>query len=276
MNTDMPALPCPKKTRFLLGTNWKMYKTNTQTTQWLDDVARLLAGFSPPPGLGLFALPSHPALAPARALVSQHALPLRIGAQNAHWDFEGEYTGEVSIRMLEDIGVDLVMIGHSERRYKFGETGDDINRKTLATLNAGMTALICVGETREGTRLDSGDTELALQLDEALRGVAPGQLPRVLIAYEPVWAIGERGEPAPPDHAAGRHAFLRAQLAARYGAEPAARVPFLYGGSVNTDNYLDYARLREVDGIFVGRAAWTPEGFATLARGIATNIFPQP
>ncbi|EIP96480.1 triosephosphate isomerase [Opitutaceae bacterium TAV1] len=263
------------KTRFLLGTNWKMFKTNTQAASWVTGVARLFTGFSPPPGLLLFAIPSFPSLVPVRALVSRHRLPLQIGAQNVHWAPEGEFTGEVSIPMLQDIPVDLVEIGHSERRHKFGEMDEDVNRKTLATLAAGLTALVCIGETGAEKRRDSGRALLARQLDAALRGVTPEHLSRLLVAYEPVWAIGEQGEPATPDYAASRHALLRALLAARFGDAAAARVPLLYGGSVNTDNYLDYARLADVDGLFVGRAAWTPEGFVALARGLTEKILSR-
>lgn len=273
MSLSAPSLPM--KERFYLGTNWKMFKTNTQSAAWMDGVARLFSGFNPPPGLHLFAMPSHPALSTMRALASRHALPIRIGAQNAHWAPEGEFTGEVSIPMLQDMAIELVMIGHSERREKFGETDEDVNRKTLATLAAGLSALVCIGETKDGKQHDSGDTQLSRQLEGALREVTPDQLPRLLIAYEPVWAIGEQGEPAAPDYVAARHTLIRARLAGRLGAEPAARVPILYGGSVTAGNYLDYALLREVDGLFVGRAAWSPDGFNTLARGLATHLPPH-
>ena len=175
-----------------------------------------------------------------------------------------EATGEISARMLADIPVDLVEIGHSERRQKFGETDLDINRKTRAVLACGLTALVCIGESRSQKDQGTGAQALEAQLRAGLEGISREELPKVMLAYEPTWAIGVAGQPADPAYVQEQNAAIRNVLGRLYSPETATGVPLLYGGSVNHENFHSYAKIAEVDGLFVGRAAWEPKSFIQL------------
>jgi triosephosphate isomerase len=212
----------------------------------------------------LFAIPSYTALESACKSADSH---LRIGAQNMCWEDEGQFTGEISPLMLKELGVRIVEIGHSERRHIMGETDEQENAKVLAALKHGFTALLCIGETQAQKEMGVGDEVLSMQLKIGLHGVNPSDLDRVWIAYEPVWAIGVSGIPATPDYAQRRHIRIKSVLEELFGAQ-ADKVPVLYGGSVNLGNCLNFAELPEVDGLFVGRAAWQAERFNELIRAV--------
>ncbi len=238
-----------------VGTSWKMTKTLAEATAWARTVAA--ADWSGLPAVRPFVLPPATALTAVRdALVGS---PVRLGAQNAHWADAGAWTGEVSVPQVEDAGAVLVEIGHSERRAWFGETDRTVNLKVHAALRHDLTALVCVGEPEEVRRAGRSVEHVLAQTRAALADVADRS--RVLVAYEPVWAIGEQGRPARPDEVAG----VVAALAAEVGAAGAS---LLYGGSVDTSNAADLLAVPGLDGLFVGRAAWAAEGFLALA-GIA-------
>ncbi len=199
---------------------------------------------------------------PARA--ADHDL-LWIGAQNMHWEAQGPFTGEISPVMLQEICIDLVMVGHAERRQLFGETDWMVNQRLLTSLNYGFQTLLCVGDTAEDIRFGSSIEVLSRQLQQALVNVCPHQIEKLWVAYEPVWAIGEHGQVAEPAYANEIHAVLRKTLKHLFpGMEE--RVPLLYGGSVNKNNGPDLIQQSEIDGLFIGRAAWEAPQFDQILR----------
>jgi triosephosphate isomerase len=249
--------------KFHLGTNWKMHKTNSLAHQFMAEFLPLLRNLDISRHY-LFVIPSFTSLSLVRDAISKARLPLKLGAQNVHWEEGVEATGEISVRMLADIPVDLIEIGHSERRQKFAETDSHVNRKALRILDGGLTALICIGESRSEMEKALGPQALERQIRVGLEGISRDSLSKVMLAYEPTWAIGASGQPADPSYVRGQHAAIRQILGDMYGPEVAANVPLLYGGSVNHENFGSYAEIQDVDGLFVGRAAWEPRSFVKL------------
>ncbi|WP_427383522.1 triose-phosphate isomerase [Janibacter sp. G56] len=246
-----------------IGTSWKMTKTLAQARAFVDEVSA-----SPvPAGVQPFFLPAHTALAASRA-----ALPADsgyvLGAQNAHWEAEGAATGEVSMGMVADAGATIVEIGHSERRARFGETDETVSRKVEAALERGLTPLVCVGESAADREAGDTDAVVTGQARAALSRVAPERLGEVVLAYEPVWAIGEGGRPAEPAEVAGAMAALHDLTTA---SSPAGLRALLYGGGVTTGNAPALLRVAHTDGLFVGRAAWRAAGFLELIRLAAAH-----
>ncbi len=239
---------------FWIGTGWKMNKTIAETRDYL---ARL-AALDLPDDVRVFVLPPFTALAAARE--AGVGAPVLVGAQNLHWEEAGARTGEISARMLTEIGVDLVEIGHSERRADCGDTDATVAAKVRAAIAAGLRPLVCVGDDRAELEACASAEAVLRQAKLAFAGLTPSELDGALLAYEPVWAIGETGRAATTDHVAGIHDALRRMLDERglHG------VALLYGGSVDADNAGPIAALDNVDGLFVGRAAWTPEGLAAV------------
>lgn len=230
-----------------------MNKTVDEALAYVDDVIDAL----PVPGVEVFLLPAHTALATVHARTFGRA-GLRLGAQNAHWEPEGSgATGEVSMRMVASAGAELVEIGHSERRARFAETDETVARKVRAALAEGLVPLVCVGEDRAARRAGRAERVVVDQLRSALGMVDQGDVDQLLVAYEPLWAIGAEGEVATPEQVAPIIDRLRALSTA---ATPDGHV--LYGGSVDPSNA--GALLEVADGLFVGRAAWTAAGFRAL------------
>jgi triosephosphate isomerase len=246
----------------LLAANWKMHKT-------IEETERFLAGFLPEipdDGVEVVICPPFPSLKPAVEHCAQSQA--RVAAQNMHEDDSGAFTGEVSAPMLVEIGVDGVILGHSERRQHFGETDDALARKVPAALAAGLQPILCVGE-RE-TERDSEKTMdvLRRQVTRDLTGVEDERLRDVVIAYEPVWAIGT-GRTATPEQAQEAIAHIR-ELVSQRSAEGAEAIRILYGGSVKPDNAAELLGQPDVDGALVGGASLDPGDFAAIvaaARG---------
>ena len=236
-----------------IGTGWKMNKTRAEALAWADAVAGRV-----PAGVRAFVLPPFTCLHEVAERLA--GTNVAVGAQNVHWDDAGAWTGEVSGPMLRDCGATLVEIGHSERRAHFGETDETVARRVEAALRHGLVPLICIGETAAERDAGRAGEVLERQTRTALRAVA-GDPAEVLLAYEPVWAIGEGGTPADPDTAEARQARA-AEVAASVAGRP---VPVLYGGSVTPDNAAGFLARPAVAGLFVGRAAWDADGFLALA-----------
>ncbi len=249
--------------KIYLGTNTKMYKTIAQTVSFLTELERRTDDLSRG-ALTLFVIPSFTSLDAAHRAVSPQKILL--GAQNMGWEEEGPFTGEISPPMLQEVGVRIAEIGHSERRHVLMETDEMENRRVLCALRNDLTPLLCVGETGGEKRLGLSTEVLRSQLKRGLYGVTPEQAERVWIAYEPVWAIGENGVPATEEYAACRHADIRALLEELFGREIARRIPVLYGGSVNNGNAAGLIRQENVDGLFIGRSAWDAENFEKIIR----------
>jgi L-erythrulose 1-phosphate isomerase len=248
-----------------VGTSWKMNKTLSEGLAF----AEVLAAFAPEidERIQPFVIPSFTAVRQVKAALA--ATQVKVGAQNMHWADAGAWTGEISPVMLKDCGLDLIELGHSERREHFGETDQTVGLKTEAAVRHGFVPLICVGETlieRESGRADAvltAQTEGALQFLAAEQHAAP-----LLFAYEPVWAIGEKGIPATSDYADRQQALIKRVAAAILPAQP----PVLYGGSVNSENAADLVVQPHVDGLFIGRSAWNPEGYIDILRRAAAAI----
>lgn len=247
---------------FYFGTNLKMYKTNYETQAFLRELKELLKDFHSDI-LTLFVIPSFPALADAGRLLADS--PLLLGAQNMHWADQGQFSGEVSADMLFELGVSLVMIGHSERRHIFGETDEELNKKVLTALRRNLIPLLCIGETKEEKDAGVSDEVLRMQLKQDLFGYPKHLLHRLFIAYEPVWAIGTGGTLAPADYVRARHKAIRGCLTEMFGEE-GSQVPVLFGGSVNPENAPAYLELNDVDGLFVGRSAWKAKSYFNMVR----------
>ena len=231
--------------------------------------AETLAAFAPACDARIqpFVIPSFTAAREVKRALS--GTRVRVGAQNMHWDDAGAWTGEISPVMLTDCGLDMVELGHSERRAHFGETCRTVGLKVAAAVRHGLTPLICVGETL--AERDSGQAEAVLtqEVEGALQFLdagAKGAL--ILFAYEPVWAIGERGLPASPDYADKRQALIKRLAGALLPVEP----PVLYGGSVNPGNTAALIRQPHIDGLFIGRSAWQADGYIDILRRAAAAI----
>jgi triosephosphate isomerase len=241
----------------LIAGNWKMHMTEAQAESYIQALLPRLAGVD---GVDVALCVPFTDL---RAMVdSARGSRVEVYAQNMHQDAEGAFTGEVSVAMLSEIGVGGVVLGHSERREYFGETDAALALKVPAALRAGLVPILCVGET-EGER-DRGETErkLSQQIVDGLAGVADGELAEVVIAYEPIWAIGT-GRVASPEQAQEAIAFIRALVGDRdRGA--AQRVRILYGGSVKPDNAGELLALEDVDGALVGGASLQVGPFADI------------
>lgn len=245
--------------QFFFGTNLKMHQTASDTAAFLDGLFGAIG--SSDARVQFFVIPPFTSL----ATVAHH--PARsvfwIGAQNMHWALAGAFTGEISAPMLQEFDVDLVLIGHAERRQLFGETDETVWRKVRTTLQQGMRALLCVGETASERDAGIGSRRVLEQLERAVAGLSTTEAHDLLIAYEPVWSIGEKGTPADPIEIRPVFEIMRRWLGDRFGRE--VRPPLLYGGSVDLNNCAAFATAPEIDGLFVGRAAWTVSGFTETA-----------
>ncbi len=191
-----------------------------------------------------------------------------VGAQTMHWADAGAWTGEVSPLMVKDCGATLVEIGHSERREHFGETDETVAKKVEAAMRHGLLALVCVGDTRAEYAAGETAMVLARQVRAALSRIDPAAAARVVLAYEPVWSIGEGGTPADPGFADEQQRLIKTVTQEAVGRE----LEVLYGGSVNPGNAVGLARRPHVDGLFIGRSAWTAEGYLGIVRDVTDSL----
>jgi triosephosphate isomerase len=242
----------------VIAGNWKMHKGPAEAAAFFSvfveqaTVPRDRTVVFFPPAISLTA---------ARSALGTHR-DILLGVQNIHWESHGAFTGEISAPMAQEAGAQLVLCGHSERRHVFGETDEEVGRKAAAACAARLRPMICVGEKLDEREAGRVDEVILRQLDAALDALEETDLPDVLLAYEPVWAIGT-GRNATPEDAAAAHGVLRRRLHERMG-EPAARVPILYGGSVKPDNAAALLAAADVDGLLVGGASLDPAGFARI------------
>ena len=253
-----------------IGTSWKMTKTLAEAIGYVD----VLAAAPIPAGVQPFVLPAHTALAAVRERLSVDS-PVLLGAQNAHWASEGAWTGEISMQMAADAGASLIEIGHSERREHFGETDATVAAKASAALQHGLTPLICVGEPSTVRDAGRAETFVAAQVRAALTRRSPDEVGRCLIAYEPVWAIGDAGRPAGVDEIAPIMRTISATVAELTGGGRLRAL--LYGGSVDPGNAATLLDDPHTEGLFVGRAAWQIEGYLRLLEiaGLHAQCHPE-
>lgn len=250
--------------KLYLGTNTKMYKTIADTVGFLTALSEKTVDLSRD-HLELFVIPSFTTLKDARACVPESSITL--GAQNMGWEDQGQFTGEISPLMLKEVGIAIVEIGHSERRHVLHETDEEENRKVLCALRHGFRPLLCIGETAEQKENNISDEILRIQLKVGLKGVPTDQAKALMVAYEPVWAIGVNGVPASADYVLKRHAEIRQTLCELFG-NTGNEVPILYGGSVNDGNCEELCVLDNTDGLFIGRSAWEAEHFNQIIRTV--------
>jgi triosephosphate isomerase len=247
-----------------IGTSWKMNKLRGDAQHFANALAASHVARST--AVQAFVIPPFPYIAEVASILS--ATRVRVGAQNMHWDEQGAWTGEVSPLMVKDCGARLVEIGHSERRTHFGETDETVALKTCAALKHGLTALVCIGDTK--VEFDAGETAAALerQVRALLKYVAGQASGRVIIAYEPVWSIGEGGIPATPEFANAQHIKIAALVKSMTGET----LPILYGGSVNLGNCVALATQQHIDGLFIGRSAWAVESFISIIDAVTESL----
>lgn len=244
--------------RPVIAANWKMYKTRRETQEFFEHFKPLVCGTT---HCEIIVAPPFTSL--SVACEAARGTKIAIAAQNAYWESEGAFTGEVSMRMLVDAGCGALILGHSERRCCFGETDAGVNRKLKAALAANLQPLVCVGETLEEREAKKSTRVLESQFRGSLGGLTADEFSRILIAYEPVWAIGT-GRTATPELAAESHACLRRLAKETYGAEVASGLRVLYGGSVRPDNIAALMAQEEIDGALVGGASLDAESFASI------------
>jgi triosephosphate isomerase len=244
--------------RPVIAGNWKMYKTRAETRAYFAALGPLVAKAT---HCDVIVAPPFTAL--AAAVESIKGTAISIAAQDMHWEAEGAFTGEVSAGMLVEAGCRAVIIAHSERRQLFGETDERANKKVKAALAAGLTPILCVGETLAEREDQKTEQVLELQFRGGVAALTVAEFSRIILAYEPVWAIGT-GRTATPELAAETHRFLRQQAAAAFAPEQAAGLRILYGGSVNPGNIKGLMAQVEIDGALVGGASLKPEAFASI------------
>ncbi len=241
----------------IYAANWKMHHGPAAARSFLERFQRLTR---PVEGRSLWLFPPAVSIAAAREALDHDRPDISIGAQNVHWEPKGAFTGELSLPLVTEAGARGALIGHSERRHLFGETDEQVGRKVAAALKSGIVPMVCVGETLAEREAGRTEQVVVRQVAAVVERVTGPDWARVVVAYEPVWAIGT-GRNATPDDAAQVHRLIRFELSRRGVAE---RVPVLYGGSVNQGNVLALLAREELDGVLVGGASLDAEGWAGL------------
>jgi len=250
----------PQLRKPLIAGNWKMYKTIAETQAFFDQISPLIFEVD-----HCDMVIAAPFTALRHAVEFGEKLGFGISAQDLYWEKEGAFTGEVSAAMLREAGCRYTLIGHSERRQLFGETDQTVNRKLQTALAAGLTPIVCVGESFAEREATQTEAILQRQLAEGLAGLTEAAFSPIIIAYEPVWAIGT-GRTATPEIAQQAHAFIRTQLAGLVSSLAAERCRILYGGSVKPDNIAGLMAQPDLDGALVGGASLDPRSFAAIVR----------
>ena len=246
--------------RPLIAGNWKMYKTPSEATETAKQLVRNVGTVT---DVDMMIAPTFIALSAVFAAIKNSSVGL--GAQNLYWEDEGAYTGEISARMLKSAGCQYCIIGHSERRQYFGETDETVNKKIKAAIKAGLQPVFCVGETEK--ERESGQTLSILdkQIKKGLEGLFSEQLDSLIIAYEPVWAIGT-GKTATDDQAQEVHRFIRSLVKDNFDQALSDSIRILYGGSVKPDNIASLMAMPDIDGALVGGASLSAESFSQIIK----------
>ncbi|MGB7218151.1 MAG: triose-phosphate isomerase [Vicinamibacterales bacterium] len=244
---------------FIAG-NWKMFKTVQETVAFVKELSGLVKDVG---GVEIVVAPPFTAVHSAAAAARN--TNIGVAAQDLYWEREGAFTGEVSAGMIKEAGAEFVIVGHSERRRLFGETDQTVNRKTMAAIQAGLTPIVCVGETLEERERDLTLAVLDRQIKDGLDRLAGDQVAQLVLAYEPVWAIGT-GRNATAAQAGEAHTHIRKRIGQWFGGDAADRCHVIYGGSVKPDNIQVLIAEPDVDGALVGGASLDVKGFADLVR----------
>ena len=248
----------------LISANWKMHYNHLEAIQVVQKLSYLLR----PTDYEAVDVSVHPpftALRSVQVVLESDKIPISLGAQGCHWEEKGGFTGEVSPPMLSKLNASYVIVGHSERRELFGETDEDVNRKVKAVLAHGMTPIMCVGETLDEREAGGTDAKVTGQVEAGMAGVSREQAGAMVIAYEPIWAIGT-GRTATPGDAQVTIATIRAKVAATHGDAAASSLRIQYGGSVKAANAAELMAEPDIDGALVGGASLEPDEFARIVR----------
>ena len=246
--------------RPLIAGNWKM---NNNSAESVELVSQLREMVSEAENVEVVVAPPYTALSSVAAAIKDSNIFL--SAQNTFWEESGAFTGEISPSMLKDIGCQYAIIGHSERRQYFVETNETVNKRLKAALKASLTPIVCIGETLEEREASKTLAVIEQQVREGLNGLSPEEMDRVVIAYEPVWAIGT-GKTATPDQAQEVHHFIRKQIAQIFSERIAENIRILYGGSVKPDNIDQLMAQKDIDGALVGGASLKADSFARIVK----------
>ena len=251
----------PAKRRRVIAGNWKMYKASAETRTFFSVFLPLVADANQCDMVIAPPFTSIPA-----AVEAARGSSVAISGQDVYWEKEGAFTGEISPPMLVEAGCRYVIVGHSERRQFFGETDETVAKKTKAALSFGLTPIVCIGETLAQREASQTESVCQTQFTGGLGALTPEEFSRILIAYEPVWAIGT-GKVATPEIAAEAHRVIRQCTAKRFSAAHASALRILYGGSVKPDNIQGLMAQEELDGALVGGASLDPKSFASIVKG---------
>jgi triosephosphate isomerase len=246
--------------RPIIAGNWKLFKTTAETRAFFGDFLPLVSGVS---HCEIVIAPTFTSLAAASSAVS--GTRVAISAQDVYWEKEGAFTGEISVSMLLDAGCSYTIIGHSERRQFFGDTDETVNRKVRAAIAAGLQPIVCVGETLEERDAGKATEVVRRQIRHGLAQLTESDLSPIIVAYEPVWAIGT-GRTATPETAAEMHGEIRKTIGEIWGGKVAAATRILYGGSVKPNNIQELMRREDMDGALVGGASLDPASFAAIVK----------
>lgn len=244
--------------RRVMAANWKMYKNAQETSAFFEQFTPLLSE-----AVHCEVVIFPPSISIPAAVQAAEESAIRIGGQNIFWAREGAYTGEISGEMLSAAGAKWVLVGHSERREYFHETDSGVLKKAQAAIHAGLTPIVCMGERLDDHKHGRAEEVLIRQFAGGIAGLTEEQFAEIVIAYEPIWAIGT-GQTATPEIAANAHRCIRAETEKRFGRDAAQQVRILYGGSVKPDNIAGLMREREIDGALVGGASLDPQTFIKI------------
>jgi triosephosphate isomerase (TIM) len=247
-----------RKRRPVIAGNWKMYKTQADTRAFFAAFSPLVANSA---HCGIVIAPPFTSI--AAAIEAAKGTHIAIGAQNGYWQAEGAFTGEVSMPMIAEAGATHVIVGHSERRHYFHETDETVHKRVKAAIAASLTPIVCIGESLDEREANHTHQVLAHQFEHGLGSLTPAEFSRILLAYEPVWAIGT-GKTATPEQASSAHSYVRGLVADRFSAEQASAVRILYGGSVKPDNIKGLMAHEDIDGALVGGASLDPKSFSSI------------
>ncbi len=246
--------------RFIIAGNWKMYKTITEAIELANGLKRELMDCT---SLDIVLCPNYIALEEVQEVV--YGTSIKVGAQNVFWQKEGAFTGEVSAAMIKDAGCDYVIIGHSERRQYFAETNETVNKKIAHVLEHGLIPIVCVGENLKERESDKTFQVVEDHVKGALKGFTKEQLKDLIIAYEPVWAIGT-GKTATPEQAQEVHKFIREIMTKLFDEEFSGNIRIQYGGSVKPENVKDLMSRADIDGALVGGASLKVDSFVEIIK----------
>lgn len=246
--------------KLIIAGNWKLNKTNQEAVELITLLKRELSDIA---DVDIVVCPALTALSDINDVLSESNICL--GAQNIYWEDSGAYTGEVSVPLLKDIGVQYVIVGHSERRQYFGETDESVNKKIKAVLSHGLTPIACVGEVLEERESNKTFEVIEKQCTGGFEGLTAEEMKKIVIAYEPVWAIGT-GKTASPDQAQEVHKFIRTLLVKMAGDDVAQTIRIQYGGSVKPENSVDLMSQPDIDGALVGGASLNADSFSEIVK----------